>query len=363
MTDRMTPHRLLPAAALLALLTAPTLLVSGPARAEGQFTASGIAQVTIARAAPTKPPRTAEIAGYSLSGSYENTTETGIRWGLTTRIGSGDYGQGDDAPGHNAKVALNEVFLFADTVYGRFRLGDDDGAADRATDLLPTLVGGEITGDLPDALRTPPVGYIGRDSDDATKLLYQTPRLLGLQLGVSYAPRRHSLGEDIVHPGGGLHERNLYEVALNYRGDAGPVSYELGTAYTHGSSRSPGIAGTNAITAAALLLYGGFSLGAVWFDNHDSALSRQTGSAGGATVQGTYQNGPYGLTLFWHQSETPDDSGADTTVRAYGLGLEYEVLPEHLKVGLDVARTEARRPSPLPDESGHVLSITLRTNF
>jgi hypothetical protein len=350
----MTTFRLLPAAALLALLTAAPSV-----RAEGQFTASGIAQATFARAVPTKPPRWAAIAGYSLSGTYEDTTETGIRWGLTTRIGSGDYGQGDDAPGHNEKVALNEVFLFAETVYGRFRLGDDDGAADRATDLLPTLVGGEITGDLPDALRTPPAGYIGRDSDDATKILYQTPRLLGLQLGLSYAPSRHSLGEDITGPGGGLHERHLYEVALNYRGDAGPLSYELGTAYSHGSSKSPGLGGTDAITAAALLLYGGFSLGAIWFDDRDSGQARGSDGDSGATVQGTYQNGPYGLTLFWHQSE----DGDDTTVRAYGLGLEYEVLPEHLKVGLDLARTEARRPSPRPDESGHVLSVTLRTNF
>jgi hypothetical protein len=350
----MTTLRLLPAAALLAMLTA------APAtRAEAQFTASGIAEATFARAAPTKPPRYAAIAGYSLSGTYEDTTETGIRWGLTARIGSGDYEQGDDAPGHNEKVALNEVFLFAETVYGRFRLGDDDGAADRATDLLPTLVGGEMTGDLVEAMRTPPAGYIGRDSDDATKILYQTPRLLGLQLGVSYAPTRHSLGEDIVNPGGGLHERNLYEVALNYRGDAGPVSYELGTAYSHGSSKTPGVAGTNAITAAALLLYGGFSLGALWFDDHDSGQPRKTGETGGATVQGTYQNGPYGLTLFWHQSEIEDDA----TVRAYGLGLEYEVLPEHLKVGLDLARTEARRRFPGPDESGHVLSVTFRTNF
>lgn len=352
------PRLLPPAAALLALLAG-----TPAARAEAQFIVSGIAQATLARAVPVKPPRFAAIAGYSLSGSFEDTTETGIRWGLTTRVGSGDYGRGDHAPGHNEKVALNEVFLFAETVYGRFRLGDDDGAADRATDLLPTLVGGQITGDLPDALRTPPAGYIGRDSDDATKVLYQTPRLLGLQLGVSYAPTRHSLGEDIVNPGGGLHERHLYEVALNYRGDAGPLSYELGAAYSHGNSRSPGIGGTDAITAAALLLYGGFSLGALWFDDRDSGRPRGSGGAGGATIQGTYQNGPYGMTLFWHQSEAPAAARADTTIRAYGLGLEYEVLADHLKVGLDLARTEARRPSPAPDESGHVLSLTLRTSF
>ena len=358
----MSTLRLLPAAALLALLTtAPSV------QAEAQFTASGIAQATFARVVPVKPPRFAAIAGYALTGSFEDTTETGIRWGLTTRIGSGDFGRSDDAPGHNEKVALNEIFLFADTVYGRFRLGDDDGAADRATDLLPTLVGGELTGDLPDTLRTRPAGHIGRDSDDATKFLYQTPRLLGLQLGLSYAPRRHSLGEEIVHPGGGLHERHLYEAALNYRGDAGPLSYELGAAYSHGSSKSPGIAGTDAISAAALLLYGGFSLGAIWFDNRDSAQPRGSRGTGGATVQGTYQNGPYGLTLFWHQSDAAPAAQAavtaPTTVRADGLGLEYEVLPEHLKIGLDLARTEARRRAPAPDESGHVLSLTLRTRF
>jgi hypothetical protein len=351
----MIASRLLPGAAALALA-----LAAGGAAADPAFQLSGIAQATFARAVPVKPPRYAAIAGYSLSGTADDTSDTGIHYGATVRVGSGDYGQSDDSPGHNEKVGLNEAFLFAETAWGRFRLGDDDGAADRATDLLPTLVGGEMSGDWLDAIRTPaPAGYLGRDSDDATKLLYQTPRLLGLQLGVSYAPQRHSLGEDIVTPSGGLHERNLVEVALNERGDAGPLSYELGVAYSRGQSKVAGVAGTKAVSAAGLLIYGGFSLGAVWFDNADSAQPRHTGQTGGATVQGTYQNGPYGLTLFWHQSQVRDDF----TMRAYGIGAEWDLLPEHFKIGVDLIRTEARRPAPNPDEAGHVLSVTLRTLF
>jgi hypothetical protein len=348
-------------AALRSLCAALTLL-PGAAAAAPSFDWSAIALGTVAQAAPRKPGQGAwdAIGGYALSGTAQDTTDTGIRYGVTLRVGSGDYGASGDRPGHNRKITVNEMFLFFDTAWGRLRLGDEDGAADRAVDLLPILVGGQMAGDWTAAVRTPPpAGWQGRDSDDATKLVYQTPRLAGAQLGISFAPRRTSLVEEIRRDLNGQAERDFVELGGNYRGDAGPLSYELGVAWNHGRSNRPWIADTSDVTVAGLLLYGGFSVGVSWFDNGDSGRPVGTLQTGGATVQGTYENGPYGLTLFWHRSEVRQA----LTYHAYGIGTQWAAVADLLTVGLDLVRTRASRPAPLPREAGHVATLTARLTF
>lgn len=311
----------------------------------------------------TDPPPRAErwdaFAGYGVTGDFAVTTDSGLKLGLTATIGSGDYEKSLDRPGNNEKVTLSELFLDVTSAYGRVKLGDEDGAAKRAVDLLPILVGGQMDGfwtRMPGA--RPPQYHLGRDSDDATKILYETPRLAGARAGLSYAPERDSLVEDIKEASLLPAEEDFWELGLNYRGDAGAWSYELAAGYGRGQSDTPGIADTESVKLAGLLLYGGFSLGALWYDDGDSGRPTGRFDTSGYTLQGTYENGPYGATLFWHDSEA--EGLAD--YRAYGLGLSWRVR-ETMTLGLDLVRVDNDLATPARGQDGWVGTLVAEVRF
>lgn len=347
------------------LISAPALalcllLPAVPAAAEVtvDWSAVGQAAGSYTGKAPAGGDRWNGFAGYALTGRADGMTASGIGYGLVGTLGSGDYEKSLDRPGNREKATLNEVYVWLDTAYGQVRAGDEDGAAKRAVDLLPLLAGGQVDGFWTRAAAVaPPADHLGRDSDDAAKVLYETPRLFGLRLGVSYAPERKSLVEDITGLDAVPTEDDLWEVGLNWRTDSGPWSYELAAGYVRGAAGAAGAADTESRKLAALVLYGGFAAGAVWFDEEvgDRTLGRVDRQ--GWTVQGTYENGPYGLALW--VSDIEAERLLDHT--AYGLGLSWRARPE-LTLGLDLVRYDADRPGA-SGRSGTVAQLSGEVRF
>ncbi|HYC03392.1 MAG TPA: porin [Azospirillaceae bacterium] len=326
--------RSLPLAALLLGLNATTALAEVP------LTFAGEGQLAGAWSNKPAEDRWSAYAAYQLEATAERTSDSGLIYGATVKLGSGDYEEGS-GPGINAKFTVNEWYLFLESAYGRVRVGDEDGAADRALLLLPIIGAGQMEGFWTEAAGVaPPSGYLGRDSDDATKIFYETPEALPVTLGVSYAPERESLFEDIEEPSEIAPEKHFLELAASWRGESGPVTYELGAAWKRAEARRPFLRDTNGYSVAGVASYGGFQLGAVWFD--DGRSGRFKGAPGGdtqgTTVQGTYENGPYGLTLFRHDSEVE----GTLDYAATGIGLAWRVRPE-VTLGLDLVRWEAER--------------------
>ncbi|WP_162305841.1 porin [Oleisolibacter albus] len=352
---------LLPAPLVPVLLLAVPILMPRPAlAAEQDFTWQAVGQ--LGGVYTTDPARGGDrwsgYAGYGVTGDWSITTDSGLVYGLSGTLGSGDYEKSLDRPGTNSKFTLSEGYVYVTSAWGRLKLGDEDGAAKRAVDLLPTLVGGEMDGFWTRiAGAAPPTGPLGRDSDDATKILYETPRLMGLRAGLSWSGERKSLVEEIRKASDLPAEENLWEFGLNYRGDVRAWSYELAAGYVLGDSQTPGIEDTRSLKLAGLVYYGGFSLGAVWSDDGDSA--RLDGhDTDGLTVQGTYENGPYGLTLFWNDSRTRRE--LDYT--AYGLGLSWRVR-EHLTLGVDGVRYDADRKDGGADGKSWVGSLVAEVRY
>ncbi|MBJ7418339.1 MAG: porin, partial [Niveispirillum sp.] len=233
---------------------AVSLLAAFPAAGETvEFTGRGVGQGALVRTGEGH-----DIYGaYAATGEGTVTTDSGLGLSLTATVGSGDYQKSLDRPGRNDQLTVNEVFLTVNSAWGRLRVGDEDGAAKRAVDLLPLLAGGQMDGLWTGIAGTaPPIDHLGRDSDDATKLLYETPRVMGLRLGLSYAPKRNSLVEDIAKQTPGRLDRDLWEIGLNYQGDIDAVSYELAAGYVTADSRNPLLGDTQSLKLAALALYG-----------------------------------------------------------------------------------------------------------
>ncbi len=110
------------------------------------------------------------------------TTDSGITYGSYLEI---EVGIGDGAA-QNANVTVDEVNLFFSGNFGRVELGQQDGAED------VMFVGGEdaqsgtggVDGDTANLATVINV----RNTDDATKATYFTPRMAGFQLGASFTP-------------------------------------------------------------------------------------------------------------------------------------------------------------------------------
>lgn len=278
------------------------------------------------------------FGAYAVTGEGKLAIDTGLDLSLTATLGSGDYQKSLDRPGRNDQLTANELFLTLNSPWGRLRLGDEDGAAKRAVDLLPLLAGGQVDGLWTEiAAIAPSLDHLGRDSDDATKLLYETPRIGGLRLGLSYAPRRDSLVEDIARQTPGRLDRNLWEVGVNYQGDAGALSYELAAGYVTADSRNPALGDTDSLKLAALLLYGGFSGGVVLVADGDSGRARDD-DAVSTTLQVAYENGPYGATLWWQGVDLDISRDYD----AYGLGLSWRIV-DQTSLSLDAVRYDGGR--------------------
>lgn len=352
----MTFRRTLPLVAL-ALAGAPLPVLA----AEPEFLFSGIGQAAGVYATSPAPggDRWSAYAGYGLTGEMEVTTDSGMRYGLVGTVGSGDYERSLNRPGTNEKVTLNEGYIYLTSAWGGLRIGDEDGAAKRAIDLMPLIGGGQFDGYWTGVAGAEPFAdHLGRNSDDATKILYETPRLFGLRAGLSYAPERDSLVEDLKDPSFVPAEDDFWEFGLNYRGDAAAVSYELAAGYGFGEGGAPGVDDTRHLSLAGLLLYGGFSAGAVWFDDEVGLPGGGGTDVNGLTLQGNYENGPYGLTVWWQTQE----ADAISDYEAYGLGLSWRVRPE-ATLGLDLVRYANEPVGPANNDKGVAVQVSGTLRF
>lgn len=151
-----------------------------------------------------------------------------------------------------------KLYGSAQTGLGRFEAGMADGAA-YALAVTGPAVNGEVTIDNPNAtfFRDPSTGqaFINifalnsavESSLNYAKLSYFSPRLLGVQVGVSFTP---SEGKDVVpflHEGPHVSNRqqNMWEAAINYSDSFGPVTLSAygGLTLAHDENKTAGHAG------------------------------------------------------------------------------------------------------------------------
>ncbi|HEY0106934.1 MAG TPA: hypothetical protein VGB91_12685 [Rhizomicrobium sp.] len=153
---------------------------------------------------------------------------------------------------------VQKVYGQVQTGLGRIDIGMTDGAA-YALAVVGPSVNPEVTIDNPNAtfFRDPSTGqaFVSiftlnsavESSLNYAKLSYYTPRLFGVQIGLSYTP---SEGKDVVPflnngPNVANRQKSLWEGALNYSDSFGPVTLSAyaGLTVGHGDRKTPGHAG------------------------------------------------------------------------------------------------------------------------
>ena len=96
-------------------------------------------------------------------------------------------------------VGTDEASIYVGGTWGRFELGDFDGAADTLKIYAPVVGVEQIDGDYADfAGGQPNFGMHIPNSGDATKIMYLTPRIAGFQAGASYTPESDDEAQSVV---------------------------------------------------------------------------------------------------------------------------------------------------------------------
>jgi Gram-negative porin len=150
---------------------------------------------------------------------------------------------------------FEKAYLFAQTPYGRFEAGQDDGAAYRLSKTGPSVDEDVSVGDPATTFfRDPSTGraFIDMfrlqtavfDSSNDAKFSYISPRWFGIQAGGSYTPNDAHGGLPFISRGDGGADRqtNLLEGAANYAGTVSGISYTAyaALAFAHDAARTAG---------------------------------------------------------------------------------------------------------------------------
>jgi outer membrane protein OmpU len=248
------------------LLLGSTALVSAgllfggaaPAKAEIEITLGGYTEFEAIGATDdtlqSNPDR-----GYTFSMDNEvhiqatGTSDTGVTYGsyLELEVGSGDATQ--------TNAFVDEVNLFFSGNFGRIELGQQDGAEDVG------FVGGEDaqsgTGGVDGDTKNLSSVINVRNTSDAQKVTYYTPRVAGFQIGASYAPDTGSDGGGDNTPGDS--EQNL-SGAVNWVGAFSGVDLTLSAVGIIGDGETDTTDDRKDYSVGGLVGVGGLSFGATW---------------------------------------------------------------------------------------------------
>jgi len=260
-----------------------------------------------------------------------NTAENGLTYGVNIELNAGA------ADGS----AADEAYAFIDSdVWGRIEMGDNDDATDSMyVESDDALVGrGGPDGDAGDFFNFGgAIGATGNTiTDDATKLIYFTPRFGGFQAGASLTP------DTGINSGtGGLLDtdndgdfENVIGLGVNWEGKFDEVGIVLSATGEFGDSETAAGAedgDVETISVGGKIDLAGFALGAGYVDFGEAGITQANQNAGADagsywTVGGSYAAGPYGVSVAWFDSTRSNTTGiADTDVQMLSLDASYTV--------------------------------------
>lgn len=305
----------------------------------------------------------------------EGTTDAGLTYGAYIEL----FASTSDT------ANSDEVNLYFSNKWGRLELGDQDGAGSECAVVSPYVGIGQALGSYNDYVPAADRGYglvdfasdpsmKAYDTSDATKITYYTPRMWGLQAGVSYAPERDNLadGEGVQLADNVGNHNNAVELGLNYTNTWKEIGIKVGGEYnTAHAKEGSGREDINAWTLGAQFSYNGFTVGGGYTSHGDSGLPTGVSNddVSGWTAGVTYTTGPWGFGLNYvkmdfDQNGSPFITGATGTggdYTAIGLGTTYKLV-EGVTVGADVVHFDRHRITGA-DNDGYVVVTEVRANF
>jgi hypothetical protein len=246
-------------------------------------------------------------------------------------------------------LAADEIYAYFASELGRFELGRQDGAADVMSFHAPVMALGQIRGDFAE--------YAGinaslspTDTRDSPKLVYLSPPVRGVRVGVSYAPK-FTVNQDAGDPRRRIIQDNAIEAAAQYVRPL-PNDWSLGAsvALARGSADPRTRRGDLSSWSTGLeLRREQWTIGAAYVDNGNSndltSVDEREWNAGIA-----WREGRWGAAFSWARNESiPVDFSL------VGAGGFYSIN-EHIVVRADAVLID-ERPRMGPRGTYHVVLL------
>ncbi|MBM3559294.1 MAG: porin [Alphaproteobacteria bacterium] len=319
------------------------------------------------QASGLNPATGAALTGTTSSGRgyriYQPETEV---WVKGAKKGDGGLLYGFEielnAASTDATTSDESWIFISNDAWGRVEIGDQDGAGNRMTidpGTSAVLKGGggfyggigvqqwfnfgsEAAGQGISPTRIDlEVSYEG-SGQDATKIVYFTPRFSGFQLGAAFTPDGGQSGFTRDADNDGDFEQ-IMEVAANYVGKFGDMGVSVGGAWWTGQGELAAPANglsTNDMDMwrlGAKVDFGGFSVSAAYMDLGTTGVTAANSALGADagdywTIAGSYSAGPWSFSVGWFEAEKSRGTGVAATAREFSInwlafGASYNVAP------------------------------------
>ena len=223
---------------------------------------------------------------------------------------------------------IDEAYLFVQSSLGEFGMGSENGPAYKMHFGLASHGAGIDEGDggnwiagLNSSLhRSSTSAAIDNDNN---KIWYISPRVQGIQVGVSYAPNARQ-DNDVAPDGLDTIRDDQFSVAANLIQTFGDVKVMLSAGY-HDAGDDGVVVNTDieSISTGMRLGFGGFSVNGVYSELENEESDTDT-TVYGAGV--TYAAGPMAVSLNWLAGEE-DVNGNEEQQDLFELGLSYTLGP------------------------------------
>jgi outer membrane protein OmpU len=262
----------------------------------------------------------------------ETTLDNGINVGIEVILKA--EAAGDDQ--------IDGTYLWTESQYGRVEIGQLDNTAAAMHITAPGVGFGLNDTDITDWVINPSGGdadsgfsstylYIGENQ--ATKLSWTSPRLVGIQVGLSYIPEFER--DDNSQPNGDTAYRNGYSIGLNYArkfGENSEFSLSAGYLSANRPSAVPGAANAEGyslgfnVKVDSLLVGGSYAS----TDGSPSGGTNTASSLDGAgfDIGVAYVFDALAVSLTYYKGEFADTvTSGDSTNESVMASLRYELGP------------------------------------
>lgn len=174
------------------------------------------------------------------------------------------------------------------------------------------------------------------DRANANKISYYTPRIQGLQAGVSYTPDQAEHGSSSGFAGvndGGTNFVNVWNAGINYQGQYDAVTVAAAITGETGSAKDTGTAAATiddlqAYSAGVNLSYAGFTVGGSYADAPEIGRTKtDNASAHYWTLGGAYEFGPFAASVTYFDSTVQSDVAPDQNFQNISVGADYKLAP------------------------------------
>ena len=236
---------------------------------------------------------------------------------------------------------IDESYVFFDGGFGRVMLGATNGAPYKMAVLPKSALPGHGFSDprfLHGQSGTNSVGRGGPQLQNLTtgdneKLIYFTPRIAGLQLGVSYMPDRceeagcGGQGVGAEADNNANQQSEAFELGVNYMRKLGAVDLALSAGWTQADNENPsaGMSDQEEWSVGATLGWQGFTLGAAYHLDDRGIRGRGDRDDWGGSVH--YAAGLWSFSLGGVRTTVEEPAGGEDTQTFLEAGASYTLGP------------------------------------